>query len=332
LDFEMRGCEFAVGGDSSVATPFSWTAVASTSALVVSIFFGGASVSLALDGSNPPNPPEKLSPETFTSTQEALRAGVDDLQNGDAQSSLRALTYAADGGEPLARWKLGNLYATGVVVPRNDALAYKYFEQLVESYNEDDFNRRDLGAVSNAFVSIGLYSLTGIANTDVRPDPERALEMFQIAATDFGDPEAQYRLARMYLEGSAGLIKDNMLAARWLALAAEKSHHGAQALLGDLLFRGDGVPRQRARGLMWLMIAASGAKGASEGWIHEVQGKDFAAASDDDREVAKAYFNAYGKLGDLSRAGAPRPVKPPMRLPGSVSPGATMISAPPPGQ
>jgi TPR repeat protein len=326
----MRGCEFAVDWDDAAWMAFRREPVASVSALFLAIFLGTASASFALDGSNPPNSLQKLSPETFTSTQQALRAGVDDLQNGDAQSSLRAFTYPAEGGEPLARWKLGNLYATGDLVPRNDALAFKYFEQLVESYNEDDFDRRDLGAVSNAFVAIGLYSLTGIANTNVKPDPERALEMFQVAATDFGDPEAQYRLARMYLEGSSVVSKDNMLAARWLALASEKGHHGAQALLGDLLFRGDGVPRQRARGLMWLAVAFSGAKGPGDGWIRELHGKDFAAASDDDREIATAYLNSHGKAGDIPHANALRVVRPPMRLSGGGAAVPMVISAPPP--
>jgi hypothetical protein len=329
LEVKMRGCGIAVDWDDAAWTPIKIEAAASVAALFVAIFLGSVSVSLALDGSNPTNPPQKLSPETFTSTRQALRAGVDELQNGDAQSSLRALTYAAEGGEPLARWKLGNLYATGDLVPRNDALAYKYFEQLVESYNEDDFDRRDLGAVSNAFVAVGLYSLTGIANTDVKADPVRALEMFQVAATDFGDPEAQYRLARMYLEGSAGLTKDNMRAARWFQLAAEKGHRGAEALLGDLLYRGEGVPRQRARGLALLLEAASAAKGAGDGWIHELQTRDFAAASDDDREVAIVYFNAHNKGGDNVRVNAVRAIKPPMRLP-SANATPMVVSAPPP--
>jgi hypothetical protein len=135
LEFKMRGCRIAVDWDDAAWTPARIEGVASVSAMFLAIFLGSVSVSFALDGSNPTNPPQKISPETFTSAQEALRAGVDDLQNGDAQSSVRALTYAAEGGEPLARWKLGNLYATGDLVPRNDALAYKYFEQLVESYN-----------------------------------------------------------------------------------------------------------------------------------------------------------------------------------------------------
>ena len=232
--------------------------------------------------------------QTFTSVQQALQAGVHDLLAGDAQSSVQALTYAADGGQPLAQWKLGRMYARGEGVPRDDIKAYAYFEQLVESYDEDDRDRPDIAAISNAFVSVGVYCLNGIPNSDIKADPERALEMFQFAATNFGDSDAQYNLARMYMDGAAGLERNNMRAARWLALAADKGHHAAQALLGHLLFLGEGVPRQRARGLMWLTMAKNGAQGAKDEWIRELQAKDMTAASDDDREVAAAYLSARG--------------------------------------
>jgi len=233
--------------------------------------------------------------QTFASVQQALQAGVHDLMAGDAQSSVQALTYAADGGQPLAQWKLGRMYARGEGVARDDIKAYAYFEQLVESYDEDDRDRPDIAAISNAFVSVGVYCLNGIPNSDIKADPERALEMFQFAATNFGDPDAQYNLARMYMDGAAGLDRNNMRAARWLALAADKGHHPAQALLGHLLFLGEGVPRQRARGLMWLTMAKNGAQGPKDDWIRDLLAKDMAAASDDDREVAAAYLGARGE-------------------------------------
>lgn len=264
--------------------------------LALALGFACASplMAFALD-STKTSSPGKIAVQTFTSVQQALRAGVHDLLAGDAQSSVQALTYAADGGEPLAQWKLGRMYARGEGVPRDDVKAYAYFERLVESYNEDNPDRPDIAAISNAFVSVGVYCLNGIPNSEIKPDPERALEMFQYAATNFGDSDAQYNLARMYMDGAAGLARNNMRAARWLALAAEKGHHPAQALLGHLLFIGEGVPRQKARGLMWLTVATNGAQGAKDEWIRELHAKDFAAASDDDREVAAAYLSARGK-------------------------------------
>ncbi len=87
------------------------------------------------------------------------------------------------------------MYADGQGVPRDDVKAYHYFNQLVEDYDEDQPDRRTLSAISNAFVAVGVYCLNGIPNSDVRADPERAHELFQYAATIFGDPNAQYNLA-----------------------------------------------------------------------------------------------------------------------------------------
>ena len=287
-----------------------WGAVALTArrvaaergvALALLFALTGSFPALALDGSQPTTL-DKIPLKLFKSAQQALRAGIDDLRAGDAKSSVEALKYAAAGGQSLAQWKLGRMYAQGQGVPHDDYQAYQYFDQLIQSYNEDEPDRRDISAVSNAFVAVGVYCLNGIANTDVKPDPERALEMFQYAATNFGDPDAQYNLARMYMDGSAGLTKNNMRAARWLALAAEKRHHPAQALLGHLLFVGDGVPRQRARGLMWLTIAKGAAQGPKDDWMIELHQKDYALASDDDRQVAAFYLSDRA-----GRWGAPPP-------------------------
>ena len=144
--------------------------------------------------------------------------------------------------------------------------------------------------MSNAFVALGVYDLGGIANSDIKPDPERALEMFQYAALNFGNADAQYNLARLYLDGAASIPKDVRQAVRWMALAAEKDHKQAQALLGHMLFNGfDGVSRQRARGLMWLTIAKDAATDPKDAWIIDLFNKADAAASEADRQVATLY-------------------------------------------
>jgi exopolysaccharide production negative regulator len=247
----------------------------------------------AFDGTTS-NPSEKI-PKNFTDPQQALRAGVDDLKAGDADASVAALTYAAEGGEAIARWKLGEMYADGQGVQRDDVKAYHYFNQLVDDYDEDQPDRRNLSAISNAFVAVGVYCLTGIPNSDVRPDPRRAHELFQYAATIFGDPNAQYNLAHMYMVGAGGVAKDNITAVRWLAVAAQKGHAPSQALLGHMLFMGDGVPHQRARGLMWLQFAKDAAPDPKEAWIRDLYQRDFGLASDDDRQAAAVLYDAHAK-------------------------------------
>jgi exopolysaccharide production negative regulator len=248
----------------------------------------------AFDGTTP-SAPAKISPKSFSSAEQALRVGIDDLNAGDAASSVEALTYAAEGGQPIARWKLGEMYADGVGVARDDLKAYQYFNRLVEDYDEAVDDQRNRGAISNAFVAVGVYSLTGIPNSGVRADPERARGLFQYAATTFGDPDAQYNLAHMYITGSGGLAKDEVVALRWLNVAAGKGHRPSQALFGHMLFIGDGVSPQRARGLMWLTIAKSGADGVKDEWIRNLYQADFAAAGLDDRKAAVAMLDLRAK-------------------------------------
>ncbi|MGO8799870.1 MAG: tetratricopeptide repeat protein [Roseiarcus sp.] len=316
----MSASAFDLGCWGAVALKTRRVAVERGVAFALVIALAGPLPAVALDGSQPSSL-DKIPLKLFKSAQQALRAGIDDLRAGDAKSSVEALKYAAAGGQSLAQWKLGRMYAQGQGVPHDDYQAYQYFDQLIQSYNEDEPDRRDISAVSNAFVAVGVYCLNGIANTEVKPDPERALEMFQYAATNFGDPDAQYNLARMYMDGSAGLPKNNMRAARWLALAAEKRHHPAQALLGHLLFVGDGVPRQRARGLMWLIIAKSAAQGPKDDWMIDLYTKDNALASDDDRQIAALY------LSDRAGRGGP-----PQLADGAAARGlaATFANTPPP--
>ena len=51
-----------------------------------------------------------------------------------------------------------------------------------------------------------------------------------------------------------------------------------------MLFNGDRLPRQAARGLMWLTLARDSA-GTDETWIKEGYTRAFAKASDDDRAM-----------------------------------------------
>ena len=218
--------------------------------------------------------------------------GEEDLRAGNIEASVAALTYAAESGQAIARWKLGQMYADGDGVPSDASKAYYYLNKLVEDYDEDQPDPQDESVVSDAFVAVGVYSLNGIPNSDVRPDPRRAHELFQYAATTFADPNAQYNLAHMYMIGAGGLAKDNIAAIRWLALAAKQGHSPSQALLGHMLFVGNGVVEKRARGLMWLEVAKDGASNPKDQWIRDLYQRDFRVASDDERLAAASMREA----------------------------------------
>jgi len=134
-------------------------------------------------------------------------------------------------------------------------------------------------------VALGRYYLNGIPNSKIKADTERAREMFSYAASYFGNADAQFDLARLYLKTPDASRDDFRYGARWLGLAAQKGQHQAQAMLGQMLFNGDRLPPQRARGLMWLTLARDSAT-PDEAWIKENYNRAITKASDDDRAMA----------------------------------------------
>jgi uncharacterized protein len=234
-------------------------------------------------------PPRPVMPST---PHEAFRSGTQALRQGKTDQAILELEYAAEQGVPGAIWKLGRMYADGDGVNINKARAYEYFRRLTMIYADNSSGTPNARYVANAFVALGQYFLDGIPGT-LRADAGRAHEMFRYAAAYFADPEAQYYLGRLYLFGK-GTQKDPVQAARWLRLSADKGDHRAQALLGEMLFKGDEVSRQAARGLFWLIIAKDSA-GPDEGWITDMYSSAVAQASEHDRALAHKYLEDWLK-------------------------------------
>jgi TPR repeat protein len=199
--------------------------------------------------------------------------------------TLNSLQYAAEGGHPVAQWKLGRMYAAGDGVVQDDVRAFEYFSRIANAHAEDSPSAPQAAIVANAFVALGRYYLSGIPNSKIKADTDRAREMFSYAASYFGNADAQYDLARLYLKTPDASRDDFRYGARWLGLAAQKGQHQAQAMLGQMLFNGDRLPRQAARGLMWLTLARDNAA-PDETWIRESYNRAIAKASDDDRAMA----------------------------------------------
>jgi TPR repeat protein len=202
-----------------------------------------------------------------------------------SDTSLTTLEYAADGGDPIAQWKLARMYANGDGVAKSDLHAFKNFSSIANAHAEDSPSAPQAAIVAKAFVALGHYYLNGIPNSDVKRDPERAREMFSYAASYFGNADAQYDLAQLYLKNAGTSRDDFRYGARWLGLAAQKGQHQAQAMLGQMLFNGDRLPPQRARGLMFLTLARDSAA-PDEIWIKESYNRAISSASDDDRAMA----------------------------------------------
>ena len=135
------------------------------------------------------------------SPREAFVSGAQSLRAGEKEKGLSALQYAAEQGHALAQWKLGRMYAAGDGVPRSDLRAFNYFSRIADTHAEDNPNMPQARFVANAFVQLGHYYMKGIPDSEVKVDQERAREMYAYAASYFGDADAQYNLARLYLDG-----------------------------------------------------------------------------------------------------------------------------------
>lgn len=225
-----------------------------------------------------------VAPNASVSAEDAFRNGTRLYYAGDRKAAMEQLRRAAERGHPIAQWKLGKIYETGDGVPVNDAKAFEFYREVIDNHSDDARGTPQAAFVASAFVALGSYYLKGVENAAIRPNVDRARELYTYAASIFGDTEAQYRLGRLYLEAS-GEERDPRQAARWLTVAARKGHCGAQAMLGQLLFTGDeGFPRRPVQGLMWLTVARANAGAATgEDWIREVQEQVFSVASESER-------------------------------------------------
>jgi len=90
--------------------------------------------------------------------------------------------------------------------------------------------------------------------------------------------------------------KNSTIAANWLSMAARKQHAGAQAILGELLWRGQGVRQRPARGLALLTLANENAKasGHEPAWIGQLYQEAFAHADNTTRKDAEALLPQLG--------------------------------------
>lgn len=96
----------------------------------------------------------------------------------------------------------------------------------------------------------------------VEKDELEAMRWCHLAA-DQGIPDAQFRLSEAYYRGECGLSKNYREAMRWLLLVAaqgQKRHLQSQAQhqIAHMYSIGEGVEKDEAAGLAWMLLAAEG--------------------------------------------------------------------------
>jgi hypothetical protein len=218
----------------------------------------------------------------FDSATAAYRQGIAELKSGETEEALPALEYAADHGVLGAQLKLARIYAVGNGVRKNEGKAYFYYRQIANQRADISPMSPVSKYVAESFVALGKYYVDGIPAADVPQDPVRAAHLFRHAASYFGDADAQYALARLYLDGT-GVDK--------------KQHAAAQAKLGELLWRGgDEIHHRPARGLALILLAHANAKadGKEPKWIEDLYAEVVGASDAATRKEAQALMPELG--------------------------------------
>ncbi len=143
-------------------------------------------------------------------------------------------------------------------------------------------------------MALGGYARTGIPGTPVQPSMTAAQDYYMRAAATYRNPQAQFEIGKMFLKGEGGIKASIQQAGRWLQLAAEKGHAGAQATLGNLLFQSG----RAVRGLAMMTAALERAAPTDKPWIQGMQEEAFALVGEADRRTAIALAQDMLAKGD----------------------------------
>lgn len=174
-------------------------------------------------------------------------AAFEAFELGQYLTAKKLAEAAAEKGEPAAHTLLGKLYAEGLGVARDDALAARWYARGA-----------DLGDVEAAF-SLGVMMAEG---QTVKKDRTTAAELFEKAARK-GHPYANYNLALLFLRGD-GKPENPYRAVMHLRYAAEQGIAAAQFDLATLYLTGHGVKADAYEASRWLHRAAEQGFAAAE--------------------------------------------------------------------
>lgn len=183
-------------------------------------------------------------------------------QRGMFLTAFKEASKRAQQNDAAAMTLLGELYANGLGVGRDDLKAAQWYKNAAAQGNRDALfalamfafegragtnnpseGARLLGEAAKlghpaANYNLGLLYLQG---QQFAQDFGRAAELFKVAASA-GNPEAQYALATMYKEGR-GVAKDSKQAALLMARASIAGNVDAMVEFAIMHFNGEGTEK-----------------------------------------------------------------------------------------
>ena len=174
----------------------------------------------------------------------------------------------AERGDAQAQLTLGNYYASGRGVHRDQIKAVKWHRKAAEQ------------GLARAQFRLAYEYANGLG---VKPDHLEAARWLRLAAQQ-GLAEAQSQLGACYAQGD-GVEEDAVEAAKWYRKGAEQGYPEAEHALGTCYFEGNGVTKDLAEGVAWTRKAAEQGLAAAEDSLGMCYAKG--------RGVPQDYLQAY---------------------------------------
>jgi hypothetical protein len=234
----------------------------------------------------------------FASAQAAIAGGIGAYQAGQRDAAISALSEAAAKGDAsekfVAEFYLARIYSENLGGGAADhTKAFVLFRKLAdENVTVDPDTSQRAPFVAKALIALAGYVRSGLKEIDLAPNPRRAADYLHHAAVFFGDRDAQFELARTYLDED-GRNDDVRRGLHYLAALTEESHAPAQALLGELFWHGRHVKKDERRALALVTMATEGAPAHERIWIEDVYATIYCASAPAAREQASQLVSRW---------------------------------------
>lgn len=225
------------------------------------------------------------------------------LVGGDPVGGVALLEAAAQAGSAAAQLRLAKLAESGAgPLPRDRARAFRMVSALADAHADADVYHPDRGVIVEAFKMLAAYHHAGVPEAGLARDAAMAARLRYQSATILRDPQAQFEIGRMYLDGD-GVAANMRIATTFLNYAARARFAPAQAVYGNLIWEGRGVKRNPAQGLALLALGAANAEESERNWIDTLYRAAVTAASpaeiDDAQRWADANMGTYRRQRDV---------------------------------
>lgn len=161
------------------------------------------------------------------------------FQRGSYLTAMAEATKRVEQNDPKAMTLLGELYAQGLGVGRDDAKAVQWYKMAAAKNDRD------------AMFALAMFNFESRAGQTSREEGARLLD----SAAKLGHAVAAYDLGLLYLQGQQ-FPRDFKRAAALFLQAAEAGNAEAQYALGTMYKEGSGVPQDKTKAMQLMGLAS----------------------------------------------------------------------------